>query len=1286
MSVIKLQCREQELFILSNPLIASGGLNENILQVEFDSTWDGYTKTAIFYQNKNDIYYKELANETCIIPQEVTKKEGVMYFGFFGIKDNVRLTTEVLKYRVIKGGYDELLKPSDPTPDIYHQLVIKYDNIINGKTKVGNADKLDGHDSTYFATAEELKEANSYTDTEVAEALKSAKSYADTKKTEVLQAIENGTVTAKNAINSDTLDNLHANEIGQSGARNLIPFPYYHSGGDFYGVTYTVNDDGTVLADGIAIDSNANLYLVANKYTLKKGITYTLSGCPAGGAVLTYSLILYNKAVEKALASDTGNGVTYTPTEDLTNCRIYIRVVNGTSVSNLLFKPMLEHGYVAHPYVPYNYGNAKTLQGQTIDYFAKQEEFEVLQKKPYGMLSTENKNYYVDGINGDDNNTGTQTAPFKTFDRFLEEYFKYAELRCQFIGDCAEYQMKTIETLNSIGMHLVNASNNENITIHFKGRWTPAFYNSHLNVVGTEEKYITLDIPNALYFDGGYVGLSYAHITNGEIETNGGAIDAKNCTFTSATLSTNSGKVYAQSCVFNGTMYACVNSGHNGEVFIRSGFVNNATIYSDTRQYGALLAIGSRVHLNCALVSTVDVRGLTLQDCVLQVTDVRLKKWLVGDYILNTTTVLGTDTMGSPLDKAVDNLLPYPYSFTNYEASGLTFIDNGNGSITVNGTATSQVYYHCKVYNKIPLMLDFEKGKQYTLSGCPKGGSKSTYNMSITFRKSDDTSVSPRIYDIGNGLTFTIDEYVDAGAVKFQVVITIESGTVMDNVIFYPMIEKGNATHPYQQYKHKTAIFFGDSITWGEKADENGVQVLQPYPTVFGNLTGYTIKNVAVSGATASTIQDNNFLTQVNANVSGTKRYDYYFVAFGTNDFSKNVDIGNEYTEKSFYYDYVAGIEKILEQHPQAEIIVILQPHGKGSTTKPYWANDNGEKIESYRNAVIEIATKKKLRIVDFGNVGINENNAETYYPNGHNHLTQVGYKLLGEHLAKSFLTGTYIDKETFYNKNYRVATNQLGLKAFPNPKENISNSYYDGVYWELSGSDANGITAYKNVQVLEGENYHLEFLTYHRNQANSRTTTYTVTLTNVSDSTIQYIFKKNLKGSYERVNFNFYANNASGFYTLNIKAEGDNVYIANPSLSFDGIIPPARKRRIGNVDITSTNSITVNRNKFVNGMFMFNLFITADVSTENLARVNLNTSDTNDLNAYITNIDTYFVGIDHTTKQPVAMCWYHDTSNPGTFLLKVISGIEQDHVYCANGVLFMGANDSVHEIIVQEY
>ena len=123
-TVIKIKCIDQALTLINSPVIASGGLNENKLECEFCEKWDGFSKTAVFYQDKKNVYYSVLdENDTCIIPKEATASKGTMCFGIFGSKGDVTRTSEILRYKIDEGAITEDLKPSDPTPDIYEQLL-----------------------------------------------------------------------------------------------------------------------------------------------------------------------------------------------------------------------------------------------------------------------------------------------------------------------------------------------------------------------------------------------------------------------------------------------------------------------------------------------------------------------------------------------------------------------------------------------------------------------------------------------------------------------------------------------------------------------------------------------------------------------------------------------------------------------------------------------------------------------------------------------------------------------------------------------------------------------------------------------------------------------------------------------------------------------------------------------------------------------------------------------------------------------------------------------------------
>ena len=126
-------------------------------------------------------------------------------------------------------------------------------------------------------------------------------------------------------------------------SKNLLPFPYFHSSMLQAGITYTVNSDGTITANGTAT-GHSEFVLSANKSDWASG-NYVLSGCPSGGSADTYSLQTINGF------SDTGSGLQKNDTAEF--ARISIIIKKGTTVSNLVFKPQLELGTTPTAYTPY---------------------------------------------------------------------------------------------------------------------------------------------------------------------------------------------------------------------------------------------------------------------------------------------------------------------------------------------------------------------------------------------------------------------------------------------------------------------------------------------------------------------------------------------------------------------------------------------------------------------------------------------------------------------------------------------------------------------------------------------------------------------------------------------------------------------------------------------------------------------------------------------------------------------------------------------------------------------
>lgn len=112
------------------------------------------------------------------------------------------------------------------------------------------------------------------------------------------------------------------------------------------GITFTVNSEGTVLADGTN-DTTANSSLIINRYDLSPG-TYVLNGCPSRGAINTYRLAIQETGSYSVLGSiDIGNGSGEFTIDTTTTVQIAIFIQKGLTINKLLFKPMLRKATIA---------------------------------------------------------------------------------------------------------------------------------------------------------------------------------------------------------------------------------------------------------------------------------------------------------------------------------------------------------------------------------------------------------------------------------------------------------------------------------------------------------------------------------------------------------------------------------------------------------------------------------------------------------------------------------------------------------------------------------------------------------------------------------------------------------------------------------------------------------------------------------------------------------------------------------------------------------------------------
>lgn len=132
------------------------------------------------------------------------------------------------------------------------------------------------------------------------------------------------------------------------------------------------------------------------------------------------------------------------------------------------------------------------------------------------------------------------------------------------------------------------------------------------------------------------------------------------------------------------------------------------------------------------------------------------------------------------------NLIPFPYKDTAGTSNGVTYIYGSNHEIIANNKATSISWR--------TLMEDFsslELNKRYILSGCPSGGSSSTYSVRVTYNDGTEKYYE----DYGNGLEFTNT----GNLVRIQVIVA--NGYTANNLTFYPMLRlASDPDDTYQPY------------------------------------------------------------------------------------------------------------------------------------------------------------------------------------------------------------------------------------------------------------------------------------------------------------------------------------------------------------------------------------------------------------------------------------------------------------------------------------------------------
>ena len=158
--------------------------------------------------------------------------------------------------------------------------------------------------------------------------------------------------------------------VTQRTGKNLLPYPYGDGASKTTnGITYTVNSDGSVTANGTATADNV-FYLISSGTSAlaNKGIAsgaYILNGAPSTSASSNYYIQLqYNGTFVSAYAS--GTTFTYNASSSANDMlRIYVK--SGAVLNNVKFYPMLRLASdTDDTYEPYQGNTYTTALGRTV--------------------------------------------------------------------------------------------------------------------------------------------------------------------------------------------------------------------------------------------------------------------------------------------------------------------------------------------------------------------------------------------------------------------------------------------------------------------------------------------------------------------------------------------------------------------------------------------------------------------------------------------------------------------------------------------------------------------------------------------------------------------------------------------------------------------------------------------------------------------------------------------------------------------------------------------------------
>lgn len=272
-------------------------------------------------------------------------------------------------------------------------------------------------------------------------------------------------------------------------------------------------------------------------------------------------------------------------------------------------------------------------------------------------------------------------------------------------------------------------------------------------------------------------GVTYTVGTDGSITVNGTVGNTVNYSYFTVAQSFPliTGKYY--------TLSGCPQNLSDGKVMLKLGNPSGGTTIDGSLDTGSGVSFKLTTELAKGYGCIIEIRdtGTTVENLVFK------PQLELGTSATEYTPHI-SDISAVPVKKYGRNLINYPYVNSTKTTVGITFTDNGDGSVTANGTATNKAYF--SVLDAAHAIL-LQPGT-YFLSGNING----VKNAELYVNYRDENSNTKYAVDRGSGIAFTVKKQTTA-----SIGIAISTGVTVNGIVFKPQLELADAATDYEPYK-----------------------------------------------------------------------------------------------------------------------------------------------------------------------------------------------------------------------------------------------------------------------------------------------------------------------------------------------------------------------------------------------------------------------------------------------------------------------------------------------------